>query len=183
MAYSAATGARLWVKRYSGPGNRDDHVFPSRWRSAPAAHGVLVTGTRPGRLGRHKDYATLAYSAATGAQLWVRRYNGPANGDDDVSSPAVSPGGTRVLVTGTSQGSGPGWDDATLAYSAATGARLWVKRYNGPANGGDIAKRLLAVSPGGSSLVPATGTSWVGDLRFMTMPRWPTAPSPAPGCG
>ena len=43
---------------------------------------------------------------------------------------AVSPGGSRVFVTGASGG-----DSETVAYSAATGRRLWVSRYNGPGTG------------------------------------------------
>ena len=82
----------------------------------------------------------MAYSAATGARLWVKRYNGPASKADRAASVAVSPGGTRVFVTGSSETSTPSvehpgfYDDyATVAYDAATGAQLWVKRYNGPA--------------------------------------------------
>ena len=46
---------------------------------------------------------------------------------------------------------------ATVAYNAATGARLWAKRGNGPGNGLDI-PTSVAVSPGGSTLY-VTGSS------------------------
>ena len=94
------------------------------------------------------DYATVAYSAATGRQLWARRYNGPANGYDDAFSVAVSPGGTRVFVTGNSGGRATSQDYATVAYDAATGRQLWVSRYNDPANLDLVCG--VAVSPGGS---------------------------------
>ncbi len=53
---------------------------------------------------------------------------------------AVSPGGGRVFVTGeSSSGRATGGhsetDSETVAYSAATGRRLWVSRYHGPGNG------------------------------------------------
>ena len=154
VAYSAATGARLWVKRYNGPANRDDGA--SSVAVSPSGARVFVTGMSAGRA-TGLDYATVAYSAATGARLWVKRYNGPANDEDLASSVAVSPGGTRVFVTGDSQGVGSGSDYATVAYSAATGARLWVQRYNGPANDSDSATSL-AVSPGGTRVF-VTGMS------------------------
>src|ERR1022692_4015907 len=87
--------------------------------------------------------------AAGGAQLWVQRYRGPGNGEDQASAVAVSPGGARVYVTGSSLGAGSGYDYATVAYSAATGARLWAARYNGPGNREDQAS-AVAVSPGGT---------------------------------
>ena len=84
---------------------------------SPGGTRVFVTGSSQGT-GSGQDSATVAYNAATGAQLWARRYNGPANGNDYALSVAVSPGGTRVFVTGSSQGVGSGSDYATVAYSA-----------------------------------------------------------------
>jgi WD40 repeat protein len=157
IAYNAATGARLWVKRYNGPANSDDSA--SSVVVSPGGGTVFVTGSaatsQDPEMGT--DYATVAYSAATGARLWVKRYNGPGNLYDDAFSVAVSPGGGRVFVTGRSFGATSGGDYATVAYSAATGARLWVKRYNGPANGDDSASSV-AVSPGGGRVF-VTGSS------------------------
>src|SRR5207247_619898 len=104
----------------------------------------------------HYDYATIAYKA-TGARLWVRRYNGPRNGFDYARSVAV-PGNGKVYVTGSSwAGSVNGGDDfATVAYNIRTGARAWVRRYNGPASGGDEATAVAA--RGG--LVFVTGISY-----------------------
>ncbi len=153
VAYSAVTGARLWAARYNGPGNGFDAA--SSAAVSPDGSRVFVTGESRGAT--TTDYATVAYSAATGAQLWVRRYNGPANGNDGASSVRVSPGGTRVVVTGDSQGAGSGGDYATVAYNAATGAQLWVARYNGPGDSFDLATSL-AVRPGGTRVF-VTGIS------------------------
>jgi len=158
VAYSAATGARLWVKRYNGPANGDDSA--TSVAVSPGGTRVFVTGSSQGT-GSGLDYATVAYNAATGAQLWARRYNGPANRDDEAWSVAVSPGGTRVFVTGDSRGARSGSGYATVAYSAATGARLWARRYNGPANGSDLASSL-AVSPGGTRVFVTGSSQGVG---------------------
>ena len=146
-AYSAVTGRQLWVSRYNGPANGVDAA-----RSVAVSPGgarVFVTGFSVGGPATGTDYATVAYSAATGRQLWVSRYNGPGNGVDVASSVAVSPGGARVFVTGSSAGRTAGDDYATVAYGAAAGRRLWASRYNGPGNGYDAA-RSVAVSPGGA---------------------------------
>ena len=84
------------------------------------------------------DYATIAYNAVSGARLWAHRYNGPGNSRDVAQAMAVSPAGT-VLVTGYSLGVTSRADYATIAYKPA-GTRLWVRRYNGPVNGGDYAR-------------------------------------------
>ena len=116
---------------------------------------MYVTGS--GLAGSNvSDYVTVAYSTATGGQLWVARYHGPAD-SNDASEVAVSKDGREVAVTGSSQ-QGPisGLDYATVAYNAATGARLWVARYKGPANIGGSAVGL-AFSGGGKLFV--TGAS------------------------
>jgi hypothetical protein len=53
----------------------------------------------------------VAYDAATGAQLWVTRYNGLGNEGCQANSVAVSPNGKTVFVTGSA-----GNDYATVAY-------------------------------------------------------------------
>jgi WD40 repeat protein len=155
VAYSAVTGARLWARRYNRPGSMYDHAYSVA--VSPDGARVFVTGTSEGVGHSAFGYATVAYNAATGARLWARRYLGPGNGFSTAWSVAVSPGGARVFVTGSSQGTGSGQDSATVAYSAATGAQLWARRYNGPANGDDGASSVR-VSPGGARVI-VTGIS------------------------
>ncbi len=83
---------------------------------SPGGSTVYVTG-QSSTPATYWDYATVAYNAATGAQQWVKRYNGPASSDDSAYSVAVSPTGDRVFVTGRSLGTTTGYDCATVAYS------------------------------------------------------------------
>ena len=152
VAYDAATGATLWVARYS---RAEGTNFATALGVSPDGSAVFVTGQS--RAGSGADnYATVAYDAATGAELWVARYAGPPGGSDHAAAVGVSPDGSAVFVTGDSVGS-TGFDFATLAYDAATGARLWEQRYDGPASGHDIAT-ALGVSPDGSTVF-VTGQS------------------------
>ena len=155
VAYGAATGGRLWASRYSGPGKYQDN--PVAVAVSPAGSTVFVTGWTSSTGNATTYYQTVAYSAATGRMLWARLYSGPANETDGAAAVAVSPAGTMVFVTGDAGGWGTGDDYATVAYNAATGRQLWVRRYNGPANGFDGACSV-AVSPGGS-MVFVTGGS------------------------
>ena len=175
VAYNAATGAQLWASRYNGPANSGDFAFSVA--VSPGGATVFVTGKSRGATSG-LDYATIAYNAATGAQRWASRYNAPANRDDAASSLAVSPDGATVFVTGTSGGRTSGQDYATLAYNAATGARRWVSRYNGPRNADDGAVSVAA-GPGGHSVF-VTGTSKGATRDYATLaynaatgaPRW-----------
>ncbi len=97
----------------------------------------------------------MAYDAATGAQRWVRRYNGPGNGGDQARAVVAGPGGHAVYVTGSSSSPTTGLRFATVSYSAATGAQRWVRRYNG--YGGNS----VAASPDGHA-VYVTGGSGSG---------------------
>lgn len=60
---------------------------------------VYVTGESQGDNG-DLDYATIAYDS-DGNQLWVARYDGPANGDDSAVAVALDSSGD-VYVTGSS---------------------------------------------------------------------------------
>src|SRR5207248_1721175 len=125
----AAPRKDLWVSRYNGPGNS----FDTARAVVVGANGskLFVTGWSYGS-GATVDYATVAYDASTGAQLWVRRYDGAAMLDDAASALAVSPSDSKVFVTGQSTGPNGSFDYATVAYDAATERQLWVRRYDGP---------------------------------------------------
>ncbi len=153
IAYSTATGARLWAARYNGPGNSYDTA--RSLAIGPGGHRVFVTGFSTGA-STAGQYATVAYDAASGRQLWVRRSPGP--GLAFASSVAVGPGGGRVYVTETS-----GITAATLAYDAVSGARLWATRYRGQDSRGAFAAKV-AVSPDGDTVyVAATSGQVVSD--------------------
>src|SRR5581483_11169995 len=154
VSRAEAPGDLLWVSRYNGPANRDD--IASALSVGPGGFRVFVTGSSE-RAGGSGDYATVAYSASTGNQVWLNRYNGPGNGSDVAHAVSVSPDRSKVFVSGESLGSGSDLDYATVAYDAGTGARLWAKRYNGPGNSSDVGY-ALGVSPD-SSRVYVTGGS------------------------
>jgi outer membrane protein assembly factor BamB len=100
------------------------------------------------------DIETVAYDAATGQELWQSRYDGPTSREDQANAMAVSPDGSKVYVTGFSDGSNRARDFITLAYRASTGALRWSRRYNGPADTNDNAK-AITVSPDGSRIFVA----------------------------
>jgi sugar lactone lactonase YvrE len=152
-------GTQRWVARYDGPTGSFDHA--AAVEMSPDGSRVYVTGSSAGT--RHgMDYATVAYDTSNGAELWAARYDGPRHGRDFAAAIAISPDGSRVVVTGSSAGSMTSDEDqaddyATATYDAATGTKLWVRRYNGAANSTD-ASRAVAVSPDGS-LVLVTGST------------------------
>ena len=125
-----ASGNQLWVARYNGPGNNVDFAISL---ALDGVGNVCVTGWSYGN-GTDIDYATIKYDAS-GNQLWVARYNGPANDDDFAISLALD-GVGNVCVTGRSVGSGTDYDYATIKYDAS-GNQLWVATYNGPGNNAD----------------------------------------------
>jgi len=128
---------------------------------------VYVTGYS-GAPGRY-DYVTIAYNALTGARRWLSRYNGRAGGNDQGRAVAVSPDGRTVYVTGRSQGKRSGYDIATIAYNASTGAQRWAGRYNGPANLNDFGNGL-AVAPSGRAAYVTGGAGTPGRrLGFVTI--------------
>ncbi|HKZ21803.1 MAG TPA: SBBP repeat-containing protein, partial [candidate division Zixibacteria bacterium] len=146
-------GDTAWVRRYNGPGN-DNEEEPSL--AIDNSGNVYITG-RSADVGSVYDYATIKYDAS-GNEVWIRRYNGPGDSDDQTNDIAVDSFG-NVYVTGRSF-SGITYDYATIKYSPA-GDTLWVRRYNGPGNGHDEAN-ALAVDGSGNVYVtgysPGSGT-------------------------
>ena len=154
VAYDSDTGARVWTASYRGPAGNNS---PAAIAVSPDGSKVFVTGSS-GTVGANTiDYATVAYEAATGARLWTAHYYGPA-GDSLPAAIAVSPDGSALFVTGESATTSGGIAYATVAYDAATGARLWAARYTGSAATSVSSADSVAVSPDGSTVF-VTGTA------------------------
>jgi sugar lactone lactonase YvrE len=145
VAYSAATGAQLWVERYNGAGTLN---YANAVAVSPSGKTVFVTGESDSK-DFLAQYATVAYNAATGAQLWVERYGSVPELDPAYhNSVAVSPTSGAVYVTGITDSAGTsGGVYATVAYNAVTGAQLWAERYSGLGGANSV-----AVSPDGSTV-------------------------------
>jgi len=113
VAYDASAGDQRWVSRYDGPLHGED--YPLAAAPLPDGSAVVVTGASQG-LGTYEDYATVAYRASTGEELWVKRYDGPASRPDFATGLGSGPNDTRLFVTGMSY-NGSNYDYATIAYS------------------------------------------------------------------
>jgi uncharacterized delta-60 repeat protein len=143
-----ANGVQQWVTTYNGTGNSIDEAIDN---TIDVQGNVYITGRSTG-LGTNQDAVTIKYDAL-GNQLWIAVYDGPTSGEDETYSVAVDESG-NVYVVGRSQGVGTDLDYLTIKYNHE-GVEQWVRRYNGPANGYDVA-RALDLDPNGEVLV----TGW-----------------------
>jgi uncharacterized delta-60 repeat protein len=154
-------GKQLWAKRYNGPANGFD---TAKALALDSLGNVYITGRCQGKGDQNWDYATIKYNT-NGKQLWVKRYNGPANSEDVALDIAVDSSG-NVYVTGWSEGvdtdpeMGNPSDYATIKYNPS-GKQLWVERYNGPSKHWDGA---YAIAVDGSGNVYVTGGSDTGSV-------------------
>jgi hypothetical protein len=158
LAYDASTGALQWM------GSNTHEGTGIAVAVSPDGSTVYVAGNETGPGGNGRQYVTTAYDASTGATDWAETYYATVATNDDNCVPsgiAVSPDGSSVFVTGV---------PATVAYDAATGARLWL-HHSGIAYGAAI-----AVSPDGSGVF-LTGPSDTSGYQAVTGARmWARGP-------
>jgi hypothetical protein len=101
-------GNEQWVRRYNGPGNSSDMAFAL---ALDDSGNIYVTGGSNHDV-IQADYATIKYDP-NGNELWVQRYDGPANYGDHGMAIAVD-SSNNVYVTGASWGTW--YDYATIKY-------------------------------------------------------------------
>jgi hypothetical protein len=160
ISYDAATGTQEWASWYDGPAGSSDE---------PADIGVSSDGSRvfvTGSTGyQNPDYATVAYDAQTGGELWTAVFD-DSSLPDHAHALAVAPNGRRLFVTGDT------WHGAeTIAYDAATGTQVWAAQADsvgadaGTAIGIDPRGRLLYVTGPGYSIQSFTTDVFTTALR------------------
>jgi len=147
-----SSGVQQWVAIYNGTGNGSDNATSL---AVDSSGNVYVTGLSDG-IGTSSDYATIKYNSF-GDSIWVRRYNGPGNGNDWAFSLAVD-GSGNVYVSGGNFVNGLNYDYATVKYDSS-GVQQWTSRYGGSGNQFD-AVYSLAVDVSGNVYV--TGESFGG---------------------
>jgi len=148
LAYDVRKGKQLWARVYSGlnTGGSDAQYGLA---VSPSGDKVYVTGESAGAREYDIDYATVAYDARSGRQLWVSRQD--RGGADRAGAIAVDAG--HVFVTGDSY-TGPGgadYDAYTVALSPSDGQVLWQAILGGP--GYDDGRALVA---GGGRVIVTT---------------------------
>lgn len=179
-----ANGEQQWAVRYNGPGNSTDIPLAI---ALDASQNVYITGFSAAAPNEtNYDYATIKYTTG-GQQVWVRRFNGLANDNDQASSLALDKD-CNVYVTGRSRGIGTDYDFTTVKYNTA-GDEQSVARYNGPANGADgtaifigvVTSHPIAVDNSGNVYVTGVSTGTGTGLDITTIKySQPIVTPPAP---
>lgn len=159
----ATTGERageiVWTARYDGVGVRAPDQAEALVVS-PDDRTVYVTGMSNDVDGGppfnvNYGYATIAYDALTGQQLWESRRQWEGSNFDSPNAMTIDPGSNSLVITGqTGRGN---LDYGTVAYDLATGQEKWSDRY-GFQNYELELGREIAMDPRGDT-VYVTGVS------------------------
>ena len=127
-------GNELWVAHYDGTGKDSDKPTAI---ALDSKGNIYVTGKSKG-YETGNDYATIKYDP-NGIELWVARYDGPANAGDEARGLVIDTL-DNIYVTGTAMRSYE-YVGSTLRYHTdyttikynSLGQQLWVAQYYGRA--------------------------------------------------
>jgi hypothetical protein len=148
VKYSGFNGALLWESSYNGPANGSDGPTDV---AIDSNGDVIVTGASAGP-STGLDWATLKYDGRTGAQVWVSRFNGPANSNDEPRAIAVDASGD-VFLTGFVRNLGNSLAIQALRLGHADGQVLWAASRGGVATNPQAEGRSLALFGDGDVLL------------------------------
>jgi len=154
-----SNGKRLWSSTYNAPEGGQDIAYAL---AVDNMGNVCVTGRS---ISANYDYATIKYDSR-GNEIWVARYNGPADRGDQATSLAVDTDG-NIYVTGRSDNENRDRDYTTLKYDN-DGNQLWEARYSGPDKGDNMAE-ALAVDAEGNVYITGQSQGKNGDWDFATV--------------
>ena len=154
-------GTVKWQAEYNSSYDHNDYGTAI---SIDNDKNVYVAATSFTSATNYYDYLVIKYDS-TGTELWTTTYNGPGSLFDIPSDVLVDTSG-NVYVTGGSQGSGTGYDYATIKYNPS-GTQQWVSRYN--YNDNDDAASGLALNGSGQVVVSGASAQAVDNWDFATV--------------
>lgn len=157
-----SNGVQQWVAIYNGPSNGVDE---SNSIAVDNSGNVYVSGKSPG-IGTSLDITTVKYNS-NGVEQWVQRLNGTANGEDYSYYLTVDEN-SNVYVTGATGNTGSGSDLTVVKYDK-DGNQIWLKKYNGTANGGDVGKMVKTDAVGNVYVTGYTDNGPSTTYDFITI--------------
>jgi uncharacterized delta-60 repeat protein len=173
IKYDSA-GQQQWVSTYSSAGSVVDE---GRSIGLDGSGNVYVTGVLAYSEGKSStdDWGTIKYNSS-GAEQWVRTYNGPANIADEAWSIAVDSNGNSYVV-GYSHGPTSGSDLTTIKYDT-DGGEQWVQAYDGPLHGTDSGFDIAIDTQSNVYVAGASGFEVAIDSATIKYSQ--AAPTPTP---
>lgn len=124
-------GVQQWAVRYSDGSKNDDIAVGL---TVDASGNVYVSGYNYHPIGKH-DFILIKYNTS-GIQQWVRRDNGPGNGDDFPTAITID-ALNNVYITGSTYNPTSFVDFMTMKYDSV-GLRHWLVTYDGTGFDEDI---------------------------------------------
>ncbi len=150
----SSTKILQWQADHNGSGNGEDESYSIA--SLPSGD-VVVTGksdSDPNLTTSNFDTKTIAYSATTGTQLWLKSFNGTA-GKDDIGSQLSIDNSGNIHIAGSSQDILSESDALAIKYSSA-GVENWSKLYAGIGDNTENVNAMTIDSEGNSYLAGYT---------------------------
>jgi hypothetical protein len=158
-------GSENWVSTYNGPANTDDFIASLTLDN----NGNVYVGGGSIGIGTGQDFTLVKYNS-TGAEQWVKRYNGTANGGDGLVTVKIDANGDIVGAGYADMGVAEKYNIIAIKYSP-NGTQQWVSQYNGPSSHMDYA---TAMGLDANSNIYITGVSariigTVVDSNYVTL--------------
>jgi len=149
------------MKHYNGGGSNFED-YAENMVLDPSGY-VYVTG-RSYAAANNYDWATIKYNAATGDSVWVRRYNGTANGQDEPYLISMDSSYNNIFVGGYSFETGQG-NNATMIKYSSSGVQQWVVSFDSTNGNG----YYTAIALDASNNIYAVASQQVNSSLYSTL--------------